>query len=318
VKSREEIEALLLEVLPALPAELLADGEALREHLGVFPSTGELVDELASTLTLLHTHAPAVPELSEGFTDGVMAALPPAVPGGGDFAAGRAPSGGGGDFAAGRWAWRAAAAAACFALGTLFARWQAPVPTTQAVIPPQQQPADQQPAEQPMEQGTPAEHPLEQQPLEHALPGQLARDPAPRRRVIDPTYVGNPALGDYATNAREVLRALDRLEAQPDPRALRELVLTVQTERLVVRGEVILAELEGGAQPPEGLERLIHGTQLVLRRVRNARGPAATAVVSTLREEVRSTGLLDAYDTLLAAPEPAEQTPSPIESTGPL
>lgn len=300
MKSREEIEALLLEVLPALPAELLADGEALREHLGVFPSTGELVDELASTLTLLHSHAPPVPELSEGFTDGVMAALPPAVPG-------AAPAGGGGDFAAGRWAWRAAAAAACFALGALFARWQAPAPTTQAVAPPQEQPLEQ-PQQQPLEQ------PLQQR----ALPGQLAQEPSPRGQVIDPTYVGNPALGDYAANAREVLRALDRLEAQPDPRALRELALTVRTERLVIRGEVILAEFEGGEQPSEELERLIHGTQLVLRRVRNARGPAATAVVSALREEVRSTGLLDAYDTLLAAPEPAEQPTSPIESTGPL
>ena len=79
MKSREEIEALLLDVLPALPAELLADGEALREHLGVFPSTGELVDELATTLCLLHEHSPEAPELSGDFADRVMAALPPAA-----------------------------------------------------------------------------------------------------------------------------------------------------------------------------------------------------------------------------------------------
>ncbi|MEZ6184334.1 MAG: hypothetical protein R3F62_04890 [Planctomycetota bacterium] len=293
MRSKEEIEALLLEVLPALPAELLADGEALREQLGAFPSSGELVDELASTLSLLHEHAPPVPELSLDFADKVMAALPPAPqaatpPRGGRFEG---------------WVLRAAAAAACFALGVGYARWQ---PTPDATPSAQQQPA---PAQAP---SAPPQAPTQEPPLRG---WELAREPQTTPPPV--TYVDTRALGDYATRARHVLETLDRLGGEADPRALHEVLVAVEANELVLRGEVLLAELEVDPQRPQELSRLIHGTQLVLRRVRNARGPAASTVVNTVRDEVRATGLLDAYETLLAAPS-GEQTPPPIQSTGPL
>ncbi|MCA8922064.1 MAG: hypothetical protein KDD82_09660 [Planctomycetes bacterium] len=313
MKSREEIEALLLDVLPALPAELLADGEALREHLGVFPSTGELVDELAATLCLLHEHAPEAPELSGDFADRVMAALPPAAT--------ELPRGvaGGGSFPAGPWVLRCAAAAACFALGIGFARWHGTPPVEPA---PQRANAEADAPRQAPRDATD----LAPAPERPAAPPPRAaqRDPwgalAETPRAQPPlSYVGDRGLGEYASQAQEVLLSLDRLDVQSDPRALRELMLTVHANRLVSRGEALLAELEGDPQHPEQLERLIHGTQVVLRRVRNARGPAAVTVVSALRDEVRTTGLLDAYETLLAPASAPDPDPSPpIESTGPL
>lgn len=257
----------VLDVLPdALP---WIRGEALEiyDHLKVCLECSEAVEDTAQTAEILREHALEAPMPSGEFADRVMAALPKegvVVP----FPARRTPN---------RWAMRAAAAVALFAAG-LAAGGMTGEP--ESVTPPLAHTTPEPAAEK-----TPDA-------VDAEPPQQLVPVPVSKAALSD------DPLGDYAAEASLVLQAVDSLETS-DPEVLRLLSFHVQRTQLLKHGDRLLVSMSD--DDAEGLEPLISGTQLILRKVRHARAESAPQTLWTIREEVRRTGILDAYRQLLTA-----------------
>jgi hypothetical protein len=115
----------------------------------------------------------------------------------------------------------------------------------------------------------------------------------------------------YVTDAGLVLEAVAVLD-EPDPHWLRVLARRVDEADLLERGERLLIELRRDPEQGE-LRPLISATQLVLRKVRHAPAEEPELALVSLRREMSSTGLLEAYRTLLA---PAETQPAPPTARG--
>lgn len=125
---------------------------------------------------------------------------------------------------------------------------------------------------------------------------------------------GDTTLVRYVTDAGLVLEAVAVLD-EPDPHWLRVLARRVDEADLLERGERLLVELR--RDPDQGeLRPLISATQLVLRKVRHAPADEPELALVTLRREVSSTGLLEAYRALLAPARPTQPTP-PAAGGGP-
>jgi hypothetical protein len=261
VKTCEDVLDLLPDALPWIRGEALE----VYDHLKVCVDCSEAVEATAQTVEALCEHAEPAPALSAGFTDAVMAALPPA--------ASPAPQAAPSPFG---WGLRLAAAAALFCVGLGVGAHHAS-PVERVVVTPQ--------------------NPV--------VPTRTAR-PTPVVRAAAPAVSTDP-LGQYAAEAALVLQAVDSVETS-DPEVLRLLAYHVQRTQLLDHGDRLLSELRGAE-----LEPLINGTQLILRKVRHARADSAPHTLWTIREEVRQTGILDAYRQLLTADsQPTPSTTDPL------
>lgn len=125
---------------------------------------------------------------------------------------------------------------------------------------------------------------------------------------------GDTTLVRYVTDAGLVLEAVAVLD-EPDPHWLRVLARRVDEADLLERGERLLVELRRDPEQGE-LRPLISATQLVLRKVRHAPAEEPELAFVTLRREVSSTGLLEAYRALLAPAQSVEPA-SPAAGGGP-
>lgn len=148
--------------------------------------------------------------------------------------------------------------------------------------------------------------------------GEVARRTSPSSRyhaaaTAAASNGADPTLVRYVTDAGLVLEAVAVLE-EPDPHWLRVIARRVDESDLLERGERLLVELRRDPEQGE-LRPLISATQLVLRKVRHAPAGEPELALVALRREVRSTGLLEAYRTLLAAP--AEGPPDRPARDGP-
>ena len=311
MKSCEDV----LDLLPDHVPRLTGDALEVHEHLRGCHECADAADELAHTLDLLRGQSDAAPALADDFADQVLAALP---------AAG-APAG---QVISPSWiplATRAAAAITLFVLGLGSARLLDRAPTNVAHTTPPSHGAPGPAVAGGHDDATPfdagaADGGVDRQAFGYGDPAQLARVPQaqtdPRLRYA--SYGGG--LERYVQEAGIVLRAVDALE-QPDPRWLDAVALHIHDEALLEQGEQLLLRLEAEPGEPQ-LRRLISGTQMLLLKLRNA-GAAPTSM-RAVRVELRTTGLLEAYDALLAVDEagqPVDEPPpgaAPNQTTDPL
>lgn len=313
MKSCDEVQDLLPELLPWVRGPALE----VHEHLQRCAECRELADDLAHTLHRLES-SPGAPRLDEGFADRVLHRLPD-DPG---WSVGPAPAGRLLRFP--RFVLQGAAAAACFVAGvalTLGLRDRDPggtaAPGTARLVrigpEGQRLPAGTQlvvGGEDPRARGPRPGHDRDP-----GWQGEWAAGRAPDAWSPD-GWTGARPLVRYVSQAGLVLEAVADLDASQDPRALQVLCVTLQRSDLLDEGDELLAVLEPAGAGQAELRRLISGTQLVLRKVRNARQDAPE-VLWALRREVRETGLLDAYRQLLvstAGREPEQEAPPPAEA----
>lgn len=303
MKSCDEVLDLLPEYMP------LVDGEALavHEHLKVCAECAEAADDLAETLGVLTAHAPAAPALAPDFADRVMTGLAELEPG----SAPPAPAG-----RVVRWpgALRVAAAVAFFAAGAGTAALLGEDPAAPA--------AGELAAAEPRVASRVDPRPA---PASPAPTGRrpLARAPQGGAPAAAPVaYAADPETVDYyVSEASMVLRAVERL-GEADPRWLEILALHIRDSGLLDEGERLLLAYEGAPAAPErdgegDLRPVIHGAQLILRKVHNARESNAPERLWALRREVRETGLIDAMDAVLTSRETPARDPD-REERGPL
>ena len=315
MKGCDEVQDLLPELLPWVRGPALE----VHEHLQRCAECRELADDLVHTLHRLES-SPGAPTLDEGFADRVLHRLPD-DPG---WSVGPAPAGR--VIPLRRLLLQGAAAAACFAAGaalTLGLRDRDPgagsvaaqgAPRVIRVGPGGERlPAGTQlvvGGEDPRARGPRPGHDHDP-----GWQGEWAAHRAPDAWGPD-GWSGARPLVRYVSQAGQVLEAVADLDAGQDPRALQVLRVTLQRSDLLDEGDELLAVLEPAGASQAELRRLISGTQLVLRKVRNARQDAPE-VLWALRREVRETGLLDAYRQLLvsaAAREPEREAPPPAEA----
>jgi hypothetical protein len=305
VKSCDEVQDLLPELLPWVRGAAFE----VHEHLQRCAECAELADELAHTLRLLDA-SPGAPALDEAFALRVVQALPD-DPG---WSVGRAA--GGRVIPLRALVLQGAAAAACFLAGAALtfglSRGASPEPSPQPQA--RRTPGHLAPALPGWAPGA-----AQAGPVEVAAPAAPAwgAQPWPAAR-----FAGDgPPLVRYVSQAGLVLEAVAELDQRQDPRALQLLRVSLQGSDLLDEGDQLLELLPPEPSEPGEVElrRLIAGTQLVLRKVRNARQDSAPELEWALRREVRETGLLDAYRELLAraaargadaaAPAPAAERP---------
>ncbi len=261
MKTCEDVRDVLPDALPWIGGEALE----IYDHLKVCLGCSEIVEETAQTVEVLREFAPEAPMPTADFADRVMAALPPAHT---PPVSVRGPR---------VWAFRATAAALLFSAGLAAGGSTAQQVAQQKIDRPQLPPV-----------------------VKHAT---VAEAPPSAGRLVPVPVSANPSsddpFGRYAAEASLVLQAVDSLETS-DPEVMRLLSYHVQRTRLLTHGEVLLASMRDGSHPGR-LEPLITGTQLILRKVRHVRPESAPQTLWTIREEVRQTGILDAYRQLLAA-----------------
>lgn len=337
MRSPEELQALIHEVVPTLPLPALE----LLEELGAIGEEAELTQELAHTLAFVRRATPE-PVLSAGFADSVLAALPPGPPPSApeETPAERAhPEKSPRAVTSGRGAWGGFVASFLVGVG-LTTAWgwidSAEAPRREIPAPPVSEgstvPAPEHPAEP--AGGAPRDaSPEDTNPAPEgsdALPSGLVEaghepapvDPAPVDPApVDPALAHLAARGDpiqsYVARASIVFEALERLDPQ-DPRVSRALALHLERTELLEQGERLLIAIE---YDPSGrrLRPLIRGAQVVLRKVRHVPNTSAPATstpgsgLSAIRQEVRHTGLLAACRQLLASP-PAADAPEPEQT----
>ena len=321
MKSCDEVQDVLPELLPWVRGPAFE----VHEHLRLCPECADLADDLAHTLHVLES-SPGAPALGEAFAERVVQALPH-DPG---WSVGGRP--------AGRvirlrtLLVQGAAAAACFAAGAALTLGLRPanqgggpsdglagvqrLPHGQPQVVVVGEPADQ-PRRRGVRRAPDLYAPAEQVWAAEPAPGSFTTGPATTGPVTGwaapvrlAGYEGRP-LVRYMSQAGLVVEAVADLDASADPRALQVLRVTIQGSDLLDEGDQLLQLLPPEPDEPSQAElrRLIAGTQLVLRKVRNARQDAAPELLWALRREVRETGLLDAYRELLthtgaATPEP--------------
>jgi hypothetical protein len=266
VKTCEDVRDVLPDALPWIGGEALE----IYDHLKVCLECTEVVEETAQTVETLRDFAPEAPAPTADFADRVMAALPPVR---------SAPVAA---FGPRVWAFRAAAAALLFSAGLATGGSAGVQETTARRI-------EQPPASVPQDPALAKASPL---------PGQLVPVPVAAQPVAAQPVSDDP-FGNYAAEAALVLQAVSSLETS-DPEVMRLLSYHVQRTQLLNHGDVLLASIRDGSHTRR-LEPLITGTQLILRKVRHVRPESAPQTLWTIREEVRRTGILDAYRELLAA-----------------
>lgn len=328
MRTPEELNELIHEVVPTLPLSALE----LLESLGAIGAEAELAQELAQALARLRRECPQ-PALGSDFADRVLAALPPGLPAALETQEEPAPAGALVPWpapaarSAGTPGWVGAAAG--FLVGVAGALSWAGASAPSALGSSAQAPGavasraePVAPAAQPLERDAPRAREPEPEPKlapppaseaesfpvsaqaepvargEERAPAERAEDPQGWERRSDPLQV-------YVSEASVVLEALERLDPS-DPRVGRALSLHLEETELLERGERLLIAIE---LDPSGtrLRPLIRGTQLVLRKVLHAPQRDA-APLSAIRQEALSTGLLDAWRSLLAAtPAPEAQ-----------
>ena len=343
MKSPEELQSLIHEVVPSLPLPALE----LLEELGAIGQEAELAQELAHTLALVRRSTPA-PTLSDGFADSLMAALPAGPPPAAGVPGASDPLLAGSPGARSPWA----GFVASFLLGVGLTSAWGWIDTTGPAPAPERAPAEPAnstsheaeltpaapapsvevaPAEDDPAELDPALDPDQRAPEEDLGTGVVEAGHEPQTAPVDPALARLANEGDpvqsYVARASIVFEALERLDTK-DPRVSRALALHLERTELLEQGERLLIAIE---YEPAGnrLRPLIRGAQVVLRKVRHvpvpvpAPAPSAPDVdarpgpggssLSAIRQEVRLTGLLAACRELLATPEPDEE---PTETPG--
>lgn len=315
------------DVLPELLPWVRGKAFEVHEHLRGCPECAELADELAHTVHRLQD-SPGAPALGEGFAERVLSALPhdPGWSVSGAARPGRV-------IRLRTLLVQGAAAAACFAAGAAL---------TLGLRERGVDGSDGQSGH--MAQLTRPHHPAYGQgPMVVVEPSQATEGPLAGRGVPAAVFTTDPQpqpwqasapagwaparlagfearpLVRYVSQAGLVVEAVAELDAAADPRALQVLRVTLQRSDLLDEGDQLLQLLpvEAGEPTQVELRRLIAGTQLVLRKVRNARQDAAPELLWALRREVRETGLLDAYrDLLTRGPQPAGPDPAAAPDPG--
>lgn len=305
MKTCDEVKDILPEMLPLISGTALE----VQEHLSRCHECAELRDELAHTLHVLES-SPGADELPEAFAGEVLARLPDDP--GWSLAAPPQPRGQLVSYP--RAFLQGVAAAALFAAGAAVAWNVRGGPTSLDANPTGWQPA----VAQRDPYGIPGRAGMHTAPVAggNRQPVVVVEQPHAATTQAHPVYadtvwqVEQRPLVRYVSQAGVLLEAVADLEAG-DPRGLQVLTVTLQRSDLLDHGDELLQLLPEASEPGQlEIRRLIAGTQLVLRKVRNARKDATPEVVWALRREVRETGLLDAYRQLLVADQPGTPPPA--------
>jgi len=282
MKSCDEVFELLPECLPHLTEEALE----VHEHLKLCTRCAEEAEDVAHTLHALTSGADPAPALSVDFADRVLTALP---------AAG-APAEDGRVISLrerrGRTWLQAAAALALFAGGLATATFMGPGAASLTVGP--------SPPPAPQFTAVRSDRPSRVQPVAPVVPV------AHLGTSYDPVQ-------HYVAEASLVLQAVDTLDTS-DPRVLALLAHHVRRSALIDHGDRLLLAIR--ADPANlratRLQPLISGTQMILRKVQHAQGGDAPYAVWAIQQEVKDTGILDAYRHLVETEDHETKEKEPL------
>jgi hypothetical protein len=278
------------------------------EHLRGCPSCAEEAEELARVVSVLRAETAPAPVLPDDFADRVLDALP----GRGGGGAARTVGGLAVAFALGV---GAAALAGRGAPATATTSPTSSTPAPRVVTEPAPAPRVVEPAPRVVE---PAPRVDEPAPAPDDVQAGTWQPVTPHTPVLTRAPAGAPPLERYVVEANLVLEAVSALD-QPDPHWLEVLSKHVDETALLDQGDRLLVALRRtpDRDQADALRPLIDATQVVLRKVRHAPDQDAGTALTTLRADLRETGLLDAYRALLeqVAREPARPAQVPTTTT---